>query len=60
MIIEIRLQNQLWEARNISGPGYNVTEILDDIQGAREAGELNWVLWDQPLRLDIQIVEQVL
>jgi len=59
MIIEIRLQNQLWEARNISGPGYNVTEILDEIQSAREAGELNWVDWNQPLRLDIQIVEQL-
>jgi hypothetical protein len=59
MIIEIRLQNQLWEAQNISGPGYNVTEILDEIQSAREAGELAWVDWDQPLRLDIQIVEQL-
>jgi hypothetical protein len=59
MIIEIRLQNQLWEARNISVPGYNVTEILDEIQSAREAGELAWVDWDQPLRLDIQIVEQL-
>ena len=58
MIIEIRLQNQIWETRNISGPGYNVTEILDDIQGSREAGELAWVDWDQPLRLDIRIVEQ--
>jgi hypothetical protein len=57
MIINIYLQNTLWEARNISGPGYNVTEILDDIQGAREAGELAWVDWSQPLRLDIQIVE---
>ena len=60
MIIEIRLQNQLWETRDIPGPGYNVTEILDEIQSAREAGELAWVDWSQPLRLDIQIVEQVL
>ena len=59
MIIEIRLQNQLWETRTIPGPGYNVTEILDEIQSAREAGELAWVDWDQPLRLDIQIVEQL-
>ena len=59
MIIEIRLQEQLWETRNVSGPGYSVTEILDDIQGAREAGELAWVDWNQPLRLDIQIVEQL-
>ena len=59
MIIEIRLQNTLWEARNISGPGYNVPEILDEIQSARENGELNWVDWDQPLRLDIQVVEKL-
>jgi len=59
MIIEIKLQNQLWETRNISGPGYNVTEILDDIESAKQAGELAWVDWAQPLRLDIQIVEQV-
>jgi len=59
MIIEIKLQNQLWEARNISGPGYNVTGILDDIESAREAGDLNWVDWNLPLRLDIQIVEQL-
>lgn len=59
MIIEIKLQNQLWETRNISSPGYNVTEILDDIESAREAGELAWVDWSQPLRLDIQIVEQL-
>lgn len=59
MIIQIHLQNTLWETQNISGPGYNVTEILDNIQGAREAGELLWVDWNQPLRLDIQIVEQL-
>lgn len=57
MIIEIRLQNTLWEARNISGPGYNVTEILDEIQSAKESGELAWVDWSQPLRLDIEIVK---
>ena len=57
MIIEIRLQNTLWEARNISGPGYSVTEILDEIQSAKESGELAWVDWSQPLRLDIQIIK---
>jgi hypothetical protein len=59
MIIEIRLQDQLWETRDISGPGYSVTEILNSIESAREAGELAWVDWGQPLRLDIQIVEQL-
>jgi hypothetical protein len=59
MKINILMQDQLWETRDISGPGYNVTEILDDIQGAREAGELAWVDWNQPLRLDIQIAEQL-
>lgn len=58
MQIEIRLQGQIWETRHISGAGYNVTEILDDIQGSREAGELAWVDWNQPLRLDIHILEQ--
>jgi len=57
MIISIHLQETLWETRNISGPGYNVTEILDEIQSAKESGELAWVDWNQPLRLDIQIVE---
>ena len=57
MTINIHLQNTLWQTRTIPGPGYNVTEILDSIESAREAGELNWVLWDQPLRLDIQVVE---
>ena len=58
MILEIRLQNTLWEARNISGPGYSVVEILDEIQSAKENGELNWVDWSQPLRLDIKLVER--
>jgi hypothetical protein len=57
MTINIHLQNTLWQTRTIPGLGYNVTEILNSIESAREAGELNWVLWDQPLRLDIQIVE---
>jgi hypothetical protein len=59
MIINIHLQDTLWETRDISGLGYNITEILDNIQGAREAGELAWVDWNQPLRLDIQIAEQL-
>ena len=59
MKITISMQNQLWQERTIPGPGYNVTEILDDIESAREAGTLAWVDWSQPLRLDIQIVEQV-
>jgi hypothetical protein len=59
MIINIHLQDTLWETRDISGPGYNVTEILNSIESAREAGELAWVDWNQPLRLDIQIVEQL-
>lgn len=59
MKITISMQNQLWQERIIPGPGYNVTEILDDIESAREAGTIPWVNWDQPLRLDIQIVEQV-
>lgn len=53
------MQNQLWQERIIPGPGYNVTEILDDIENAREAGTIPWVDWNQPLRLHIQIVEQV-
>ena len=59
MKITISMQNQLWQERIIPGPGYNVTEILDDIESAREDGTIPWVNWDQPLRLDIQIVEQV-
>ena len=59
MKITISMQNQLWQERDIPGPGYNVTEILDDIESAKEAGEINWVDWSQPLRLNIQIVEQV-
>jgi hypothetical protein len=59
MIINIHLQNTLWQTRTIPGPGYSVTEILDSIESAREAGELAWVDWSQPLRLDIQIVEQL-
>ena len=59
MKITISMQNQLWQERIIPGSGYNVTEILDDIESAREDGTIPWVNWDQPLRLDIQIMEQV-
>ncbi len=51
------MQNRLWETLEVPGPGYNVVEILDSIQSARTAGQIDWVDWDQPLRLDIQIVE---
>lgn len=57
MIIQIHLQNTLWQTRTLPGPGYSVTQILNSIESARAAGELAWVLWDQPLRLDIQVVE---
>jgi hypothetical protein len=55
--IEIKLQKTVWQTRVVPGPGYNVTEILDSVQSAREAGELDWVDWDQPLRLYISVVE---
>ncbi len=51
------MQDQLWRTKEVPSPGYNVVEILDDIGAAKTAGELEWVNWDEPLRLDIQIVE---
>ena len=51
------MQDQLWRTEQVAGSGYNVVEILDAIGTAKTAGELTWVDWDQPLRLDIQIVE---
>ena len=51
------MQNRLWESLDVPSPGYNVVEILDSIQSARLAGQIDWVDWNQPLRLDIQIVE---
>jgi hypothetical protein len=57
MQITISMQDQLWRTEQVPGPGYNVVEILDAIGAAKTAGELAWVDWDQPLRLDIQVVE---
>ena len=51
------MQDQLWRTQEVAGPGYSVVEILDAIGAAKTAGELTWVNWDQPLRLDIQVVE---
>ena len=57
MQITISMQDQLWRTEEVDGPGYSVVEILNDIGAAKSAGELEWVDWDQPLRLDIQIVD---
>ena len=51
------MQDQLWHTEQVAGPGYSVVEILDKIGTAKTAGELPWINWDQPLRLDIQIVD---
>ena len=51
------MQDQLWRTEEVPGPGYNVVAIIDQIGAAKEAGELAWVDWSQPLRLDIQVVE---
>jgi hypothetical protein len=58
MKLNVSMQNRLWETLEVPGPGYDVIGILDSIQSARAAGQIAWVDWDQPLRLDIQIVEQ--
>jgi hypothetical protein len=57
MQISISMQDQLWRTEEVAGPGYDVVTIIDQIGAAKEAGELAWVDWNQPLRLDIQIVE---
>ena len=57
MQITISMQDQLWRTEQVDGPGYSVVEILNDIGAAKSAVELEWVDWDQPLRLDIQIVD---
>jgi hypothetical protein len=57
MQITISMQDQLWRTEEVPGPGYSVVEILDKIGAAKTAGELTWIDWDEPLRLDIQIVE---
>lgn len=51
------MQDQLWYTEEVDEPGYSVVEILDKIGAAKSAGELEWVNWDEPLRLDIQVVE---
>lgn len=57
MQITISMQNRLWRTEEVAGSGYSVVEILDEIGAAKTAGELDWVDWNQPLRLDIQVVE---
>jgi hypothetical protein len=57
MQISISMQDQLWRTETVPGPGYDVVTIIDQIGAAKTAGELEWVDWDQPLRLDVQIVE---
>jgi hypothetical protein len=57
MQITISMQDRLWRTKEVPGPGYSVVEILDEIGAAKTAGELSWVDWNQPLRLDIQVVE---
>jgi hypothetical protein len=57
MQITISMQDQLWRTEEVAGSGYSVVEILDEIGAAKTAGELTWIDWDQPLRLDIQVVE---
>jgi hypothetical protein len=57
MQITISMQDQLWYTEEVDEPGYSVVEILDKIGAAKSAGELEWVNWDEPLRLDIQVVE---
>jgi hypothetical protein len=57
MHIDVYLQKQLYRTIELSQPGYDVTTVLDQIQSDREAGNLAWVNWDQPLDLDIQYFE---
>ena len=57
MQITISMQDQLWRTEEVPGPAYSVVEILNDIGAAKTAGELSWVNWNEPLRLDIQVVD---
>jgi hypothetical protein len=57
MKITISMQDQLWQTKQVPGPGYDVVLILDEIGAAKTAGELTWVNWDELLHLDIQIVD---
>ena len=56
MQITISMHDQLWRTKEVADSGYSVVEILDEIGTAKTAGELTWVNWDEPLRLDIQVV----
>ena len=56
MQISIHIQDQLWRTVELPGTNYDVVAIINEIDQAKTAGELEWVDWDQPLRLDIQIV----
>lgn len=51
------MQDRLWRTQEVAGPGYDVVTIIDQIGAAKTAGELDWVDWNEPLRLDIQVVE---
>ena len=57
MQITISMQGQLWRTKEVLGSGYSVVDILDEIGSAKAAGELTWINWDEPLRLDVQIVD---
>jgi hypothetical protein len=57
MHIDVYLQKQLYRTIQLSEPGYNVPAVLDQIQADRQAENLNWVNWDQPLDLDIRYSE---
>jgi len=57
MHIDVYLQKQLYRTIELSQPGYNVTTVLDQIQSDREAGNLAWVNWDQPLDFEVQYFE---
>ena len=57
MHIDVYLQKQLYRTIELSQPGYDVTTVLDQIQSDREAGNLSWINWDQPLDLDIRYLE---
>jgi len=54
MHIEIYLQKQLYQSLELDQSGYNVTAILDQIQSDKEAGQLNWINWDQPLEFEVK------
>jgi hypothetical protein len=57
MHIDVYLQKQLYRTIELIQPGYDVTKVLDQIQSDREAGNLSWVQWDQPLDFEVQYFE---